>query len=360
MKAAVCYEFGRPLVIEDVEIDDPQRDEVRVKVHACAICHTDILYMDGTWGGTLPAVYGHEVSGVVEAVGGDVQTVSVGDRVVVSLVRSCGKCYFCTRGDAVLCEGTFALDQKSPIRTKDGTPIVQGARTAGFAECVAVHASQVVKIPATMPFEAASLLACGVITGVGAVVNTAQIDAGSHVVVIGTGGVGLNSVQGARIAGAKTIIALDIVDSKLAAATAFGATHTVNAAQQPPEDAMRSLTNGRGADYVFVTVGSQRAIEQGVTFLRRGGTLVLVGMPAAGVKLPVEAGDFAHNAQRILGSKMGSSRLPVDIPAWATLYEQGRLLLDELITARYPLEAINDAIADAKAGNALRNVIIFE
>ena len=360
MKAAVCYEFGQPLVIEDIEIDDPQQHEVRVKVLACAICHSDIHYMDGAWGGTLPAVYGHEASGVVEAVGDGVENVSVGDHVVVSLIRSCGTCFYCTRGETFLCETRFPLDKKSPLRTKDGAPIVHGLRTAAFAECVVVHKSQAVTIPQTMSLESASLLACGFITGFGAVVNSAEIEAGSHVVVIGTGGVGLNTVQGARVAGAKTIIALDIVDSKLEAATAFGATHTINSAKQEPGDEVRGLTAGRGADYVFVTVGSPRAVEQGMTLLRRGGTLVMVGMPASGVKLPVEAADFAGDGQRIMGSKMGSSRLAVDIPSWVDLYEQGRLMLDELVTARYPLEQINEAITDVKAGNALRNVIVFE
>jgi len=360
MKAAVCYEFGQPLVIEDIEIDNPNQNEVKVKVLACAICHSDIIYIDGGWGGTLPAVYGHEASGIVESVGEGVQNVRVGDPVVVSLIRSCGKCYYCTRGDAYLCEGSFALDATSPLHTKDGQTIVHGLRTAAFAEYVVVHESQVITIPQNMSPQTASLLACGVITGCGAVVNTAQIEAGSHVAVIGTGGVGLNTVQAARIAGAKSIIALDLVDSKLETAKTFGATHTANVATDSAEDVVRKVTEGRGADYVFVTVGSARAIEQSMLLLRRGGTLVLVGMPASGVKLPIEAADFASNSQRILGSKMGSSRLPLDIPAWVGLYEQGRLKLDELITARYPLEDINQAIADVKAGSALRNVIVFE
>jgi Zn-dependent alcohol dehydrogenase len=202
-------------------------------------------------------------------------------------------------------------------------------------------------------------LACGVITGLGAVTNTAKIPSGSSVVVIGTGGVGLNSIQGAVLCGAYTIIALDLVDSKLEAARRFGATHTINAGQAEVQAAVKALTGGRGADYVFITVGSGRAIEQGLSLLRRGGTLVIVGMPAIGVKAALEVVDIAYNGQRVIGSNMGSTRLRVDVPKLVALYQQGRLKLDELITARYPLEEINQAIAKVKRGEALRNVIVF-
>jgi Zn-dependent alcohol dehydrogenase len=359
MKAAVCYEFGKPLVIEDLELDPPQAGEVQVKLAACAICHSDIHYMEGAWGGTLPAVYGHEAAGVVAAVGPGVTQVAVGDPVVVSLLRSCGHCFYCAQGETHMCEGSFALDQSSRLHDKAGRPILQGLRTGAFAEAVVVDQSQVVQIPEAMPLDSASLLACGVITGLGAVTNTAQVRAGSHVVVIGAGGVGLNSIQGAALAGARTIIALDMLESKLNAARQFGATHTINAKAEDAASAIRALTQGRGADYVFVTVGSARAVEQGITFLRRAGTLVLVGMPATGAKSQIEAGDLAGASQRILGSKMGSTRLQVDVPKLVDLYAQKRLKLDELITGRYPLAQINEAIAAVQRGEALRNVIVF-
>jgi Zn-dependent alcohol dehydrogenase len=222
-----------------------------------------------------------------------------------------------------------------------------------------VDQSQVVPIPEDMPLDSAALLACGVITGLGSVVNTAEVPAGSNVVVIGTGGVGLNSVQGAVLCGAQQIIALDIADSKLEAAKAFGATHTVNPTVEDARQAVLDLTGGRGADYVFVTVGSASAIEQGLGLARSAGTLVVVGMPASGVKAAIEAADFASRGQRILGSRMGATRLRVDIPKLVTLYRQGRLKLDELITGRYPLEEINDAIAGVTQAQALRNVIVF-
>lgn len=359
MKAAICYEFGKPLVIEEVDIDPPQAGEAKVKLAACAICHSDIHYMEGVWGGLLPAIYGHEAAGVVTEVGPGVTLVEPGDNVVVTLIRSCGRCYFCAQGQPYMCEADFALTNQHRLYTRNGQAIHQGIRTGAFAEYVIVDQSQVVQIPAEMPLDSASLLACGVITGLGAVVNTAQVRSGSNVVVIGAGGVGLNSIQGARLSGAQPIIAIDLVDSKLAAAKSFGATHTIDPAKENLPESVRALTQGRGADYVFVTVGSVKAMEEGLTLLRRAGTLIIVGMPASGAKLHIEAADFASNGQRILGSKMGSTRLHVDVPKLVELYRSGRLKLDELITARYPLEEINQAIAAVNRGEALRNVIIF-
>lgn len=359
MKAAVCYEFGKPLVIEEVVLDPPQANEVRVKLAACAICHSDILYMDGGWGGTLPAIYGHEAAGVVTEVGPGTTLAQVGDPVVVTLIRSCGRCFYCDKGEPQLCETRFRLDREGTLHTPDGKPILQALRTAAFAEEVVVHESQVVGIPANMPMASASLMACGVITGYGAVVNTAKIAAGSSVVVIGTGGVGLNSIQGAALSGATPLIALDLLESKLETAKSFGATHTVNAGAADAIAQVKALTNGRGADYVFVTVGSGKAIDQGLAMMRLGGTLVLVGMPAYGVKLTLEAADFAGSEQHIMGSKMGSTRLRVDVPKLVALYKDGRLKLDELVTKQYPLEEINEAIAAVKRGEALRNVIVF-
>lgn len=359
MKAAVCREFGAPLVIEEVEIDPPQADEVMVRLSACAICHSDIHYLEGAWGGALPAVYGHEAAGVVESVGPGAARAKPGDHVVVSLLRSCGACFYCAQDAPHLCEARFALDRESRLRDRTGAPIVQGLRTGAFAERVVVHESQIAPVPRKMPPESASLLACGVITGVGAVSNTAQVPPGASVVVIGTGGVGLNSIQGAALAGARVIVAVDPSADKRAAAMAFGATHAIDPMEEDSPAAVRALTAGRGADYVLVTVGSAQAIERGIALLRREGTLVIVGMPPAGVKAAFEVADFANDGQRILGSKMGSTRLPVEIPKLVALYEQGRLKLDELITARYPLEEINEAIAAVNRSEALRNVIVF-
>lgn len=359
MKAAICYEFGKPLVIEEVKLDPPQTGEVKVKLAACAICHSDIHYIEGAWGGTLPAVYGHEAAGIVQEVGPGVKQVKPGDPVVVTLIRSCGHCYFCAQGQPHMCETAFPLDSETRLHTLDGQPLLQALRTGAFAEYVVVDESQIVQIPEDIPLDSASLLACGVITGLGAVVNTAQVPAGSSVVVIGTGGVGLNSIQGAALSGAHPIIAIDLVDGKLTAAKTFGATHTVNTSEGSAKKVVYPLTQGRGADYVFVTVGSAAVIEEGWKLLRKGGTLVVVGMPPSGAKMEIEAVTFADKSQQILGSKMGSTRLQVDVPKLVRLYEDGRLKLDELITARYPLAEINEAIAAVKRGEALRNVIIF-
>ena len=359
MKAAVCYEFGKPLVIEEVTLDPPKAGEVRVKLAACAICRSDIHYAEGAWGGRLPAIYGHEAAGVVEEAGPGVTLTATGDHVVVTLIRSCGDCFFCTQGDPHMCETLFRLDKNDCHHDKNGGRIKQGLRTGAFAEYVVVEESQVVPIPKEVPLDSASLLACGVITGLGAVVNTAKVPAGSSVVVIGTGGVGLNSVQGAALSGAQPIIALDLSDAKLEAAKSFGATDGVNPAVDDAKEAVKGLTNGRGADFVFVTVGSVKAIEEGLGLLRNAGTLVVVGMPAAGAMAQFEPLGFADRGQRILGSKMGSTRLRVDLPRLVAHYQQGRLKLDELITARYPLEEINDAIASVNRGEALRNVIVF-
>lgn len=359
MKAAVCREFGAPLTIEEVRLDAPQRDELTVKIAACAICHSDITYMQGGWGGTLPAVYGHEAAGIVETVGPGVVDVRPGDHVVVTLIRSCGTCHYCVQGKPVLCEGRFRLDAESPIHSLDGTPLHQAMRTGAFAERVTVHVSQVAVIPNDVPLDAASLLACGVITGLGAVFNTAQVPAGAEVVVIGTGGVGLNSVQGAALCGARSVIAVDLSDSKLAAARRFGASHTLNPAKEDLPAAVRQLTGGRGADFVFVTVGAKMAIEQSFHLLARGGSTVLVGMPPTGVTTGFDPTDLASYGQRVLGSKMGSSRIRIDVPMLVDLYRQGRLKLDELISERVPLEEVNAAVAGVIKGEALRNVIVF-
>jgi Zn-dependent alcohol dehydrogenase len=359
MKAAVCREFGQPLRIEELTLDPPQAGEVRVELAACAICHSDITYLDGDWGGTPPQVFGHEAAGRVVETGAGVKSVEIGDHVLATLLRSCGHCHRCESGQPYVCCGEHALDSETRLRDADGTPVAQGLRTGAFAEEVVVDQSQVVVIPKELPFDVASLLSCGVITGMGAVVNTAQVSATSCVAVIGCGGVGLNSVQGAALSGCWPLIALDLVDAKLRSAREFGASHTVNPRREDAAEAVRGITGGRGVDYVFVAAGNSKAIEQGLSLLSTSGTLVLVGMPPSGDHVALEALDVADSNQRILGSKMGSSRLRVDIPRLVALYQNGRLKLDELITGRYPLEEINEAIGEVRADRALRNVIVF-
>ncbi len=359
MKAAVCRSFGTPLVIEEIALADPRAGEIRVKLAACAICHSDIAFAEGSWGGTLPAVYGHEAAGIVEEVGAGVTHVRPGDHVVVTLIRSCGQCQSCAEGMQVFCEAVFPLDQRSPLSGTGGETIVHGLGTGAFAEYVLVDASQAVAIPRDVPLDSAALIACGVITGVGAVVNTACVRPGSSVVVVGTGGVGLNSVQGAALAGASPIIAVDVSAAKLAAARAFGATHTIEASREDVPGRVRDYTGGRRADFVFVTVGARPAIEQSLALVRPNGSVVIVGMTAAGVTASFDPAQLAGHGQRIIGSKMGSSRIRVDVPKIVELYQGGRLKLDELISDRYKLEQINEAIASVVRGDALRNVIVF-
>jgi S-(hydroxymethyl)glutathione dehydrogenase/alcohol dehydrogenase len=360
MKAAVCRVFGEPLTIEDVEIAPPDAGEIRVKMAACAICHSDIFFADGAWGGDLPAVYGHEAAGTVESVGDGVKGFATGDHVVVTLIRSCGECPSCATGMQVTCATQFPLDANSPISTTDGEVLGHGLRTGAFAEYVTVDHSQAVVIPKEIPLDSASLLACGVITGFGAVANTAQIEAGSTVVVIGTGGVGLNSIQGAALNGASLVIAVDISDEKLEAARSFGATHGINSATDDLKAEVMALTGGIGADYVFATVGVKQAIAQCFDIAAPGGAVVLVGMPPTGDLIDFDPGTIAAMNQRVLGSKMGTARIQADIPYLVALYQQGRLKLDELISGRYPLDQINEAFDEVRQGTALRNVITFD
>ena len=359
IRAAVCREFGKPLTIETVTLADPGPGEIQVDIRACAICHSDITYAEGGWGGELPIVFGHEAAGVVSSVGEGVAGLAVGDPVVVTLVRACHHCHYCSGGSEFLCEEVFPLDRKSPLTDRDGLPLGHGLRCGAFAEAVTVEASQVVKVDASIAFDVASLLACGVITGAGAVLNTAHVPKGAHVVVTGCGGVGLNAVQGARIAGAATITAIDISDEKLAVAREMGATHTVNLKTESALDIVNAATAGRGADYVFVTVGLKSAIDTAMDYIRKNGTVVIVGMPTGDVMAEYNPSWFAAWSQKIIGSKMGSATIAKDIPHFAALYKSGDLQLDAMISGRFALDQINEAIAGVKRGEALRNVIVF-
>src|SRR6056297_3804831 len=357
IKAAVCHAFGAPLSIEEVRLRAPQSDEIEVALDAVAICHSDITYADGGWGGSLPAVYGHEAAGRVRSLGPGVTGLSVGDSVVVTLIRACGNCPSCAGGRPTGCETPHDGDA-GPLSLPDGGMLHQAMACGAFAEAVVVHHSQIVRIPESIDMAAASLLACGVITGVGAVVNAAHLRAGQDVVVIGAGGVGLNAIQGARIAGARRIVAVDMNDEKLAIARDFGATDGVLATDDKPWRAAK-VAMGRGADAVLVTVGAARAYDDAPRYLAGGGKVIMVGMPATGAESHYEAANFAAASQSMIGSKMGNVVIRRDIPWMIDLYGQGRLKLDELISNRWPLDRINEAIADTRSGSARRNVITF-
>jgi Zn-dependent alcohol dehydrogenase len=359
LKAAVCRVFAAPLEIEDIHLAEPEPDQVEVTLGAVAICHSDIFFAQGSWGGRLPAVYGHEAAGIVSKVGAGVTDLRVGDHVCVTLIRSCGNCPACHRGARSECDQPWDK-ARTPLTGAGGEPIVRAMNCGAFAERVVVSPSQCAVIPPAMPFDVASLISCGVITGVGAVINTAKVKPGDSVAVIGAGGVGLNAIQGAAIAGAARIIAIDLLDDKLDAARLFGATHGVNAADADLPATVRAVNDGRGVDYAFVTVGAPKAFAQAPGLLAKGGAMVIVGMPPVGTVLEYEPMNMADGSYRYLGSSMGQTDVRRDIPWLVALYEQGRLKLDELVTGRWKLEQINEAIADTAAGHARRNVIVFD
>jgi Zn-dependent alcohol dehydrogenase len=357
IRAAVSRSFGEDPVIEAIELDDPGPGEVRVRLRAVAICHSDLSAIAGAWGGDLPAVYGHEAAGTVVEIGEGVIGLFPGDQVVVGLVRSCGRCRRCLAGEPTLCETRFPLDERSPIRLATGERAEQGMRVGAFADEIVVDASQAVPIPADIPPASASVIACAVLTGLGAAERTAGVTAGQSVVVIGAGGVGVNAIQGAALAGADPVIAIDVARARLLEARAFGATHGIDASIEDPVEAVCDLVTG-GADHVLVTVGSPAACESGLAMLRRGGTLTLVGMPPTGALVGIDACAVAHDAKRILGCKLGSARPADDVPRIVDRYRDGKLRLDELVTATFPLAAIADALAEARAGRGLRTVLV--
>ncbi|MGA0964984.1 MAG: Zn-dependent alcohol dehydrogenase [Paracoccaceae bacterium] len=358
ISAAVCHEFGKPLSVEDIDLRPPENDEIEVTLGAVAICHSDISFANGDWGGFLPAVYGHEAAGRVTALGNNVRGLNIGDHVVVTLIRACGHCSNCSGGAPTICE-TPVDGVEGPIKTADGAPLMQAMACGAFAEKVVVAQSQVVKIPESVPFASASLLACGVITGVGAVVNAAQLRPGQDVVVIGAGGVGLNAIQGARIAGARRIVAVDMSEEKLEIAKEFGATDGVLATCDAPWRAAKKAM-GRGADAVFVTVGISAVYDQAPRYLGYGGKVVMVGMPKSGESSTYEPVMMAAVSQGMIGSKMGDVVIQRDIPWMVDMYQQDRLKLDELVSGRWCLDQINEAIEDTKSGSAKRNIIEFD
>lgn len=363
MKAAICYEFGKPLVIEDgVTVDSPAKGEVKIKVGATAICHSDIHAIMGELPGKLPGIAGHEVAGVVAEVGEGVTVFSAGDRVIASAaVSGCGLCYYCSIGLPNMCTGIDRRPSAGKHAGKQGQRFAPMAGpVGGFVEYTTVSQYQLAKVPADLSMDRACLLACGVMTGYGAVVNRANVQPFSSVLVMGTGGVGMNAIQGAALSGAYPIIAVDLLDYKLEEAKKFGATHTVNPSKEAdPVEAVRKITGGWGADYAFLTVGNMDALRQAFMMTGRRGWTVVIGF-ARGSLQAFSAGEFIGSEKVLTGSMMGSTRMNIDIPRLVNLYQAGKLKLDELITGRYPLERINEAIESTEKGQVLRNIIMFE
>ena len=357
MKSAICYEYGKPLVIEEVNLEPPRKNEVKVKVAATALCHSDIHDFKGELPGKTPFVGGHETAGYIDTVGEGVTGFKAGDPVVVTTLKSCGKCYFCLTGSPHLCVYPWPWGDTRISNLKGDPMPCKGF--GGFSEYVIAHESQVVKIPDDMPMDRASLLACGVMTGFGVVVHRAQVKPMHSVLVMGVGGVGMNAIQGAAFSGARPIIAVDVVESKLEAALKFGATATVNAKRDDAVDAVRKLTSGLGVEHAFVTVGSIAALKQAFQMTGPRGTTYIVGLPPVKDLFSIMPMEFIRFEKSISGGYMGSTNIQVDIPRLISLYKEGVLKLDELISGHYPLDKINDAVAASEKGADLRNIIMF-
>jgi S-(hydroxymethyl)glutathione dehydrogenase/alcohol dehydrogenase len=359
MKAAVLSTIPGRLEIDDVQIDSPGPREVLVNTSAAGLCHSDLHFMEGKYPYMTPAVLGHESAGVVEAVGADVTAVKPGDHVITCLSVFCGQCDFCISGRPNLCtkEATRrALDAPTRL-SKDGRPVFQFLDLSSFAEQMLVHEGAVVKIRDDMPLDVAALIGCGVTTGVGAVLNTAEVRPGETVAVIGCGGVGLSAVQGAAIASAARIVAVDMIESKLKLAESFGATDLVNAGDGDPVAQVLELTGG-GVDHAFECIGLKVAAEQAFGMLRNGGTATVVGMIPIGQSVELPGFQFLME-KRIQGSNMGSNRFRIDMPRYVEMYMSGKLKLDELVSARISLEDVNDGFEAMKGGEVARSVILF-
>ena len=360
MKSAVFYEPHRPLEVEEIDLDGPRAGDVRVQLVGAGVCHSDYHRIDGhVTVAATPFIMGHEGSGIVKEVGSGVTSLLPGDHVVFSLTPQCGHCRNCASGRPNLCEWYDRKMGKMPDGTtrfsKDGVPYYHWLAT--FSEETVVPAEVAVKIRDDIPLENACLVGCGVMTGVGAVVNRAKVETGSTVAVFGCGGVGLNVVQGAVLASAAKIIAIDKVDFKLDKASEMGATHLVNADKEDPVSRVMELTQG-GADYAFEVIGFPEIVRQAFECVRPGGTAVMVGVPPDGADISIPAQPLFQD-RTLMGTFYGVGRPLIDFPWLLDLYVDGRLKLDELVTKYRPLEEVNEAFEDMKAGLAARTILTF-
>ena len=363
MKAAVLREINQPLLIEDISIDKPMPNEVLVKTKASGVCRSDLHYIQGNQFHELPVILGHEVAGVVEKVGENVTYLSPGDTVVGCISIFCGRCDRCLEGNPALCLrdpmwGLFRSENDKPKLYKDKEIINQFLRLSSFAEMMLIHENALVKVDPEVPFEQLALIGCGVTTGLGAVLKTARIKAGSTVAVIGCGGVGLSAIQGARIAGALRIIAIDTVGSKLEMAIEHGATDAISATSSDLVQNVIEMTKG-GVDYSFDALGIKQTAEQAYDIVRPGGTATIVGLIAEGVKIELDGLGFMDE-KRVQGSCMGSNQFRTDMPRYIELYKQGRLKIDSLVSQKLKIDGINKAFDDMKTGEVARSVIVFD
>jgi S-(hydroxymethyl)glutathione dehydrogenase/alcohol dehydrogenase len=362
VRAAVMHEVGSPLEVETITVDAPRGREVLVRPAAAGICHSDLLFLDGLWPHPLPTILGHEVAGVVEAVGSEVTSIRVGDHVLGCAGGGCHECRFCAMGRPIICvdrNHDRSPDEKQRLVLADGTPVVQYGQLSAFSELMLVHEHAVVQIDVEIDLQLASIVGCGVATGLGAVFNTARVPVGATVVVTGVGGVGLNAVQGARIAGASQIIAVDITPGKLEFARALGATTVVDASTTNAAEAVREHTNG-GADFVFETSGVPAVAESCADMVGNGGTIVLVGIPSKESTVAIKPADLIPREIAILTSHVGSLRPTVDLPRYIALAKQGQLQLEPLVSQRFPLAEINEGFAAMPLGHTARSIVVFD
>ncbi len=362
MKAPVLLQVGEPMVIEDVELDEPHAGEVLVRMAASGVCHSCLHAADGSWGQVAtPMVLGDEGAGVVERVGPGVTRLAAGDHVILSWAPTCGRCHYCVTGRPQLCEERaphgFLLDGTTRMRLRDQDVYHYGS-VATYGSYTVVPESCAIKIRDDMPLEEAALIGCSVMTGVGAVMNTAGVRPGESLVVMGCGGVGLNAVQGGRLVNAQPLIAVDVADNKLEYARKLGATHTINARDEDVAARVTALT-GRGADYAVVAVGSTKAVEQAWTTLARGGTCVVVGLPPRTERISIDPMTLVGPERKLVGSTYGSASVFNDFPRLVELYLSGKLKIDELISKRYAMNEANEAFRALAGGELARGIIVF-
>lgn len=361
MKAAVLETIPGTLVIDEVEIGQPGPREVLVRTVAAGLCHSDLHFMEGSYTTPVPAVLGHESAGVVEAVGEMVSYVEPGDHVITCLAAFCGHCDDCLGGHPARCQrkGTDLVRSpgQPPRLSRGGEPLHQFLHCSSFAEQLLVHEHALVKIDRAMPLDRAALIGCGVTTGLGAVFRTARVEPGSDVVVIGCGGIGLAAVQGARIAGANRIVAVDTNAAKLELAQSLGATDVIDATEVDPVKTVKAMTGG-GARFTFEAVGLKQTAEQAFRMLRAGGQATVIGLIPLGTFVEVHGVELT-NEKTLTGSNMGSTRFRTDMPRYVQMFLDGRLRLDEMISAELPLEAINDGFEHMRAGTVARQIIRF-
>jgi S-(hydroxymethyl)glutathione dehydrogenase / alcohol dehydrogenase len=364
-KAAVLFEVGKKLEIRDVELMPPKAGEVLVHMAAAGVCHSDLHVMTGHLYAPLPAVLGHEGAGIVEEVGPGVASVRPGDHVIPLWRLSCGECEYCTGGRPALCPSGTAVRMTG--RLPDGTTrfalgdteLKHFAGVSSFSEYSVIPEKALLKIPDDLPLDRAALFGCAVATGVGAVFNAARVRPGTSVAVFGAGGIGLNVIQGAALAGAEKIVAVDLLESKLEYARQFGATHTVNASSGDPVEQIRALTGGRGVDYAFEAIGVPKVMRQAYDTLAKRGMAVLIGVTPMTTEVSIPVMSLVFEERILTGSVYGSSRPRVDIPRLIDLYRARKLKLDELLTRTYPFEQINEAYESLERGEVARSVVTF-